>query len=206
MAGKEMFKGLSLQTAREDLEYIRRTLDAAGRFTAVSGAGLIITGLLALAAAWVNLRLTGAPWEDWGHPDLALGVWGGALGAAILVGVCATLYKAQRTGQVLWSPLLRKVLWGLCPTLLLGGFLTVAVVRAGRPDFLSGIWLGCYGAAVTAGGVMSVAVVRWMGVAFLLLGAAALWAPPSAGLGLLAMGFGFLHLAFGAYIAWRHDG
>ena len=196
----------STARAHQDLEYIRRTLDAAGRFTAVSGTGLVFTGFVALGAVWVNLRVTGAPWDTPARRELALGVWAGALLAAVLIGVAGTLHKARRTGQVLWSPLLRKVLWGLCPTLLLGGILTAGLIRAGRLDFLPAVWLGCYGAAVTAGGVMSVAPVRWMGVSFLALGAAATWAPASEDLRLLALGFGLLHLAFGAYIAWRHDG
>ena len=33
---------LNLETAREDLHYIRRTLEAAGQFTAVPGKGLIL--------------------------------------------------------------------------------------------------------------------------------------------------------------------
>ncbi len=192
--------------AREDLEYIRRTLDAAGRFTAVSGAGLAVTGAVALGAVWLNLRVTGAPWEDGAQREPALAVWAAALVAAIFIGIAGTWRKAERTGQVIWSPLLRKVLWGLCPALLLGGILTVGLIRAGRLEFLPAVWLGCYGAAVTAGGVMSVPAVRWMGMAFLALGAAATWTPASEGLRWLALGFGLVHLAFGFYIAWRHDG
>ncbi len=190
--------------AREDLEYIRRTIDAAGRFTAVSGTGLAVTGIVALGAVWLNLRVTGTPWEE--NAPLALGVWGVALPAAVLIGIVGTWHKAKRTRQVIWSPLLRKVLWGLCPALLLGGILSLGLWRAGHSELLPAIWLGCYGAAVTAGGVMSVAAVRWMGVSFLALGAAAVLTPPWEGLRWLALGFGLLHLAFGSYIAWRHDG
>jgi len=57
-----------------------------------------------------------------------------------------------------------------------------------------------------AGGVMSVAPVRWMGISFLALAGAGVLLPPQYGLLLLAAGFGVLHLAYGAYIAWRHDG
>ena len=192
--------------AHEDLQYIRRTLDAAGRFTAVSGTGLVLTGAVALGAVWLNQRVTGAPWEAPAAREAALLVWAGALLAAVLIGLAGTLEKARRTGQVLWSPLLRRVLWGLCPTLLLGGIFTLSLIRSGRLDLLPAVWLGCYGAAVTAGGVMSVAPVRWMGVSFLALGAVAALGAPSEGLRLLALGFGFLHGAFGAYIAWRHDG
>jgi hypothetical protein len=68
------------------------------------------------------------------------------------------------------------------------------------------IWLGCYGAALTSAGVVSVSPVRSMGISFLGLALAAGFLPPSAGLALLAIGFGGLHLIFGGYIYWRHDG
>jgi hypothetical protein len=45
-----------------------------------------------------------------------------------------------------------------------------------------------------------------MGISFLLLAAFSVFAPLSAGLTLLALGFGGLHLLFGGYIYWRHDG
>jgi hypothetical protein len=45
-----------------------------------------------------------------------------------------------------------------------------------------------------------------MGLCFVAIGVVALLAPASWGDWLLAMGFGGLHLAFGAAIAWRHGG
>ena len=53
---------LNLETAREDLQYIRRTLEAAGQFTAVPGKGLMATGLVALAGVAINYLVTGPPW------------------------------------------------------------------------------------------------------------------------------------------------
>ena len=90
--------------------------------------------------------------------------------------------------------------------MLLGALLSVALLRDGAPARLPMIWLGCYGAALASAGVISVSPVRWMGTCFMLMATAALFVPPSAGLALLAAGFGGLHLAFGSYIYWRRDG
>ena len=194
------------RTAHEDLRYIRRTLDAAGRFSSLSGKGMVTVGVLALAAVVANLRFTGAPWDAGVRREFALGPWVVLLVASVVVGVWATARKARRTGQVLWSPVLQKALWCSCAAMLLGGLLTAGVIRAGRLELLPAIWLGCYGTALTAAGMMSVSPVRWMGVSFLALAGIAVFAPPGFGLALLALGFGWLHVAFGAYIAWRHDG
>jgi hypothetical protein len=45
-----------------------------------------------------------------------------------------------------------------------------------------------------------------MGLCFLLAAAGSALSPGGMGLTWLAVGFGWLHLVFGAYIAWRHNG
>jgi hypothetical protein len=45
-----------------------------------------------------------------------------------------------------------------------------------------------------------------MGLSLLLAAAASAVSPPGMGLTWLAIGFGWVHLVFGAYIAWRHNG
>ena len=84
--------------------------------------------------------------------------------------------------------------------------MTAALLEYSTPELLPVAWLGGYGAALTSAGVVSVSPVRWMGISFLVLAVVALLLPASAGLALLAAGFGGLHIIFGAYIFWRHDG
>ena len=201
-----MDPGSAHRSAHDDLQYIRRTLAAAGSFSSLSGSGMVVTGVLALATVVANLRLTGAPWDPKTRPAEALGMWAVLLVVSIAVGVWTSVLKARRTGQVFWSPVLRKALWGYAAGMFLGAILTAGAIRGGQFNLLPEIWLGCYGAAMTAAGVMSVAPVRWMGVSFLALAAVAAWAPSGAQLLLLGLGFGWLHVAFGAFIAWRHNG
>jgi hypothetical protein len=68
------------------------------------------------------------------------------------------------------------------------------------------MWLLLFGAAVLAAGAFSVAPVRVLGGAFMVLGAAALVSPASWANLHLALGFGGLNLGFGALIARRHGG
>ncbi len=193
------------RSPQEDLAYIRRTLDAAGRLSSVSGRGLVLVGFLGLGAVAVNALATGAPWQA-GAGTESLGVWAVCLVASFAVGVTSMDRKARRMGQRLWTPVLQKALWSYASAMVLGAVLSLAVLRAGRPELLPALWLGCYGAALTSTGVFSVSPVRWMGISFLVLSLIAALVPASAGLTMLAMGFGWLHIGFGAYIAWRHDG
>jgi hypothetical protein len=193
------------ESAQDSLQYIRRTLDAASRLSSVSGIGLVAVGAMALAAVVVNVQITGAPWSA-AYPYRALTVWAALLLVSSAVTAGSMAAKSRRTGQLFWSPVLRKALAICAAPMLLGLLLSVAVLKRGELDLLPLLWLGCYGAALTSAGVISVSPVRWMGISFLLLATLAVFAPVSSGLALLALGFGGLHLLFGGYIYWRHDG
>ena len=77
--------------------------------------------MMALAAAVVNQRVTGAPWDEGAQPVQSLAVWAVLLALSVLVGLWTMLQKARRTAQPVWSPVLRKALWGYCAAMLLGG-------------------------------------------------------------------------------------
>jgi hypothetical protein len=196
----------STQTVRENLLYIRKTLEAAGQLTAVPGRCLIAAGCIAIAGAAFNAFVSGAPWSSGPYPRLALATWGVVLGVSLAVVSVGIYRKSHQMCTPIQPPLLRKLLWSLCPALFVGGLLTAIAVRSHSLDWLPVIWLGCYGAAVTNGGQVSVAPVRFMGLSFLLAAGGAALSPPGAGLAWLALGFGWLHLVYGTYIARRHNG
>jgi len=184
------------QDAKETLAYIRQTMESASTFTAVSGWGLVAVGALGLLAA-------GLAWSTRVPADLR--VWIPTAVLSVAVAGWSTAIKARRLEAPLWSGSLRKIAWVMSPALVSGALLTYALLQAGAAPLLPGTWLALYGAGVSAGGVFSVRALRWMGLEFVVLGAVALLAPPT-GLVLLALGFGGLHLAFGAYIVRRHGG
>jgi len=194
------------EMAHENLQYIRRTLDAAGRFTAVPGKGLMAAGVAALAGVACNLFITGAPWENGPLREHALHIWGIVLGASVAIVSYGIYRKSLHTQTRIEPPLVRKLLWSLCPALFVGGILTHLAARSQNLGWLPAIWLGCYGAAITNGGLVSVAPVRYLGLCLLAAAAGAAILPQYFGLAWLAFGFGWLHLMFGAYIAWRHNG
>jgi len=196
----------SAQYARENLIYIRKTLEAAGQLTAVPGKCLMAVGFLAIAGAFANGFVTGAPWDTGPHPRVALGTWGVVLVVSILIVSFGIYRKSRQMSIPIQPPLLRKLLWSLCPALFAGGLITQLAVQSGNLDWLPVIWLGCYGAAITNGGQVSVAPVRYMGLCFLLAAGGAAMTPRGSGLAWLALGFGWLHLVYGAYIARRHNG
>ncbi len=201
-----MIEPPSAETARENLIYIRKTLEAAGQFTAVPGKCLMLAGCAALAGVAVNMFATGAPWAAPVSQERALAVWGIVLLFSVAVVSYGIYRKSQQMRTRIQAPLMRKLLWSLAPALFVGALLTHLAVRTQKPDFLPAIWLGCYGTAVVNGGLASVAPVRYLGLSLLVAAAGSVIFTPGMGLAWMAIGFGWLHLVFGAYIAWRHNG
>jgi hypothetical protein len=184
--------------AMDNLRFIRETMERAGAFTAVSGWGMCATGVLAVGAAL-------AAGSDPTSPRW-LATWFIALAGSVVVSGWATVRKARAARMPLLTGPGRKFLLGFSPPMLVGALLTVVLVRAGQAALLPGAWLLLYGTAVMAAGAFSVRVVPALGACFLLLGAAALFAPPPLAHGLMVVGFGGLHLVFGVAIARSHGG
>jgi hypothetical protein len=184
--------------ARDNLQFIRETMERAGAFTAISGLGMMVMGVLATIAAWVAARQPAR--QAW------LATWLTAAGLSAAVSLWAIVRKARATGTPLLSGPARKLLLGFSPPMLVGALLTVALFRAGLDGLLPGMWLLLYGTAVICGGTYSVPIVPVMGLCFMALGAVAVLAPGAWGGRELAAGFGGFHLVFGAAIARRYGG
>ncbi len=196
----------NVQTARENLLYIRRTLEAAGHLTAVPGKGLIAAGCISIVGAAFNAYVTGTPWAHGPLPRTALATWGVVLCLSLAIVSWGIYRKSRLMCTPIQPPLLRKLLWSLCPALFVGGVLTHLAIQSNNLDWLPVIWLGCYGAAVTNGGQVSVSAVRYMGLSFLVAAAGAAISPQGTGLAWLVLGFGWLHVVYGIYIARRYNG
>ncbi|MBI5083573.1 MAG: hypothetical protein HZB13_03115 [Acidobacteria bacterium] len=182
----------------ENLRYIRSAIERAGSFTAVSGAGGMVMGLTALAAAWMASRQQSA--AGW------LTVWLTEMVLAVAIGSLAMVHKANRTGAPLLNAAGRKFALSFTPPILAGALLTWPIYHAGLLHILAGCWLMLYGAAVIAGGAFSVRIVPAMGACYFALGVVAMIAPPALRDLPLAAGFGGLHLVFGFWIYRRYGG
>lgn len=185
-----------IERAEDNLRFIRSTMESASVFTGISGPGLVLTGISAVLASW--LATTQADPVRW------LMVWMGELALATVIASGFTLKKALRQGALLRITAIRKLLAAFLPAMLVGGLLSLVMYREQMIPLLPGVWLSLYGAAVITAGAWSVRVLQVMGVMFMLLGAVALLTPVSADW-LMAIGFGGLHIVFGALI-WRHYG
>ena len=184
--------------AMDNLRYIRETMELATAFTGISGWGEIAIGVTALvASAIAALQTTFNAW---------LAVWIAEGLISLLIAGWSMDRKTRTIKMPLGSGPGRKAVFSLTPPMIAGGLLTIVLVQAGLINAIPGVWLLLYGTGVITGGMYSVKVVPIMGLCLMALGALALFSPPTFGNWFMAVGFGGLHLVFGAIIVRKYGG
>jgi hypothetical protein len=182
----------------ENLQYIRRTMEVSGSFTAVPGWGLVAVGATAIGAAVIaNQQSTVGKWLE---------VWIGEAIIGLAIALWSMYTKATRTGVMLLAAPGRRFALSLGPPLVCGAILTPILFHADAIAPLPGVWLLLYGTAVVTGGAFSIRVVPVMGACFMVLGLAALLTPATWSLIWMLAGFAGLHLVFGFLIARNYGG
>lgn len=185
------------QQADDNLKFIRASMEGAETFTGVSGRGIVVAG----ASATIAAVLASAQSSE----TLWFLVWMAELIFAASVALYFTAQKTRLQGGSLGATNAKKLLFAFCPAMLAGAALSLAMFLEASMQWLPGVWLVLYGAAVTTAGVYSVRAIPVMGSLFLLLGVIVLLLPVPPDLG-LGIGFGGLHLVFGIIIWSKHGG
>ncbi len=186
------------ERAADNLRFIRSAMEGSSRFTDISGLGMVLIGASALAATVVASH------------ELSLlaraTIWELEAAIAITIGLLATLQKAGARRSLLLGGPARKFALGFVPALAAGGILTIVLQRAGLFALLPGTWLVVYGAAVANAGAFSTRLIPAIGFSFMAVGVLTFLVPDAWSNALLGVGFGGLHIAFGALIARRYGG
>lgn len=183
--------------ARDNLSFIRNTMERATAFTGVPGWGGAGMGATAIVAS--GLAADAPSTQAW------LTIWLTEAVVAFLIGAWSLGRKSRRLqGSVLARPA-RQFLLSFSPPILVGVALTVALWASGNWELLPGTWLLLYGAGVVTGGAFSVRAVPSMGLVITCVGVVTLFWPGMGDIG-MATGFGVVQIGFGAYIARRHGG
>lgn len=184
--------------AMDNLRFIRLAMESSGSFTSVPGWGGVLVGLTALLAGTLaSLPLFAERW---------LTVWAADALLAFAIGVWFMARKARGQGVRLSKGVGRRFVFSVTPPLFAALILTLVLAGTPAARLIPGVWLLLYGSGVVSGGTFSVRPVPIMGFCFVALGCVALFAPESWTNGLLMLGFGGLHIVFGAIIARRFGG
>ena len=203
----------------EDIQAIRKLMEASSRFLSLSGLSGIVAGLLGVAgaiAAQLIITKISAP-EDWYMRPCAegpdgfreflplFGVMALVLVLAFSGAVIFSSRKARKSGHRAWTPVTRRMLASLLIPLGTGGLFilfTAATVPAGVSIASTLIF---YGLAVISAGKFTFGEIHWLGVLEVITGLVCLALPQHCVL-IWVFGFGLLHIVYGLFMHLRYRG
>jgi hypothetical protein len=175
------------------LRYIRASMDAA-RTVAVPGSAGIAVGAIGVAAA---ILASGALHPYW------MATWIGAAIAGAGTGAFLLAHQKSAAGFSLTGTPVRKVFLHLLPSLAAGAVLTVVLLRGGDVQAIPGTWLLLYGCALLHTSAVTGRIIAVLGAAFVLLALLAFGVSEAAQTLLMGLGFGALHISYGAVMMVR---
>lgn len=202
------------QGYQQDIESIRKLMERSVKFISLSGLSGILAGIYALIGAGVAWTLinTRNPRPDYytlmfNSDGLALQLIIDA--ALVLVASLATGYwlsarKARKMGIKIWDATARRLAVNLAVPLVSGGIFIFILMARGELTMIAPACLIFYGLALINASPNTVDEVRYLGYSEIIIGLVAAWFA-SFGLTFWAVGFGVLHIVYGAVMFKKYD-
>ena len=208
---------MSKTTDYQDLKEIKNLMERSSRFLSLSGLSGVSAGIIALIGAGVAhyfiiqnhviydehfYLLPPVPELNIIKPLFLLAVT--VLVLALGSGFYFSWRKAKKKGYKLWDHTSRKLLVQLFIPLIAGGFFSLILIERNDTTMLASATLIFYGLALVNAGKYTLKEVQYLGLSELALGLLA-GIFTSFGLIFWALGFGILHILYGAIMYFRYD-
>ena len=202
----------------ETLHEIRDMMEKSSRFLSLSGLSGVFAGLFALAGAGAAYSYLGIGVLEPAYRHYAYHQGQPAPGfiqfflldatlvlvAALSAGVYFTARKARKQGQSIWGFTARRLLFSMMIPLVAGGLFCLALIYHGAFALAAPATLIFYGLALLNGSKYTLHDVRYLGITEIILGIVASF---FIGYGLLcwAVGFGVMHILYGAIMYYKYE-
>jgi hypothetical protein len=177
--------------AAQTLEVIRTLMERTCQYQLLTARAGLAAGVLTLLGAAAFFFVDAA------DPVSFAAVWGGVFAGSLCAACFGTVLRGRARGEQVWSRQARAVLLALAPSLAAGLLLTAFFFGHGLHLYLPGVWMLCYGQGALATSAYAPAPIRYLGVAFLPTGAAALALGPDWAVPMMVVAFGCGHIALG---------
>lgn len=128
----------------------------------------------------------------------------GVLVLSLTVGAFFTMRRAKKKGQAIWDPIAKKMLLNLAIPLLAGGIFCAILVHHKVVGLVAPATLIFYGLALINASKYTLNDIKWLGISEIVLGLVSAW---FIGYGLIfwAVGFGVLHIIYGASMYFKYE-
>ncbi len=196
----------------ETLQDIRKMMEKSSRFISLSGWSGIAAGICGLIGAWMAHLVirdggsygTGRTTENPSYLNTLLTIAVVVFCCAFLSAFFFTWLRSRRNGTPVWGTAARRLLWnGLLP-MIAGGLVILRLLNDHYYVLIAPCALIFYGLALVNGSKYTVGEIRYAGYLEILLGAIGLVFPWH-GLLLWTLGFGVVHILYGAVMWWKYE-
>ena len=199
----------------KELQQIRSIMERSGRFLSLSGASGILAGCYAIAGTLVFSYLQDYPLFDTGGLYIQALASPPAFRQAVIIaalvllaslgtGMAMSWRKSRRDGTSWWSAPARQMLVNLLLPLFAGGIVCFLMGWQMHFSLIPGLTLVFYGLALFAASRYTFNDIRYLGLAEVILGLAAI-ARPDFGLLSWMTGFGLFHILYGIVMYFRYE-
>ena len=196
------------------LNDIKKLMDRSSRFISLSGLSGVFAGFTALVGAYLaHLELKaylsgsntyGSSLDDLEANLLKIGF--GVLLVALCGGLLLTLRQSRKKNLPFWDRTTKNLLWNLAIPLVSGGLFIIALLIAhpGTYGLIAPACLVFYGLALINASKYTYTDIRFLGYCEIILGLIAMF---NIGYGLYfwAIGFGVLHIFYGAVMYFKYE-
>lgn len=201
----------------EAIQEMRDIMNRSSKFLSLSGMSGIWAGATALAGAAIAHRWLQKPEFSYigkptdGTPEFFDSFTIRLMSLGIMVFLVAfagalffTVKKAKKKGQNLWTSASKQLLTHLFYPLFAGGVFCVSFIYNGCGMFVAPACLVFYGLSLVSGSRHTISDIKYLGILEVMLGLCALFLP---GFGLIfwSIGFGALHIIYGAMMWNKYD-
>ncbi|HTH56668.1 MAG TPA: hypothetical protein VL728_11535 [Cyclobacteriaceae bacterium] len=199
----------------KDLASIRSIMERSVKFISLSGLSGVLSGIYALVGAWIAYQTIYSPLSPVGYDHVSildhpasifkLEVTGFlVLLSSLTTGFLMSLQKARKMQTSLWSSTSRQLMKDLAIPLVAGGiFILVLLVREYYVLLVPATLL-FYGLALVQSSRNTFSEVMYLGLTEIILGLISAMLP-GYGLILWAVGFGAMHILYGAIMYFRYE-
>ena len=200
----------------EDLQHIKRMMERSSRFISLSGLSGIAAGVCALGGAWFASQKINC----WVKGDCQLSrllsvegdtllndlFWIATLTfiAAFVLAFLFTYIRSKKNGTPIWGATTFRLFWNTAIPIAIGAAFLIKMMQLGEYQLVPPGCLLFYGLALVNASKYTLSEVRYLGYGQLLLGLLNLWFI-GYGLQFWAMGFGVLHIVYGAVMWWKYE-
>ncbi|WP_296380951.1 hypothetical protein [Winogradskyella sp.] len=193
----------------KDISEIKNLMNKSSRFISLSGLSGVLAGIYALVGAALTYYLV----IEYSDGTLILDGWVFNTVMFILfmiaflsaaTGILLTTRKAKKNDEKIWDNSSRRLLLNFLIPLVVGGLYCIIILSQGKYGQTGGLMLIFYGLALISASKYSIGDIQYLGYIEIVLGLIATLYP-GYGFWLWVIGFGVMHIIYGAWMHFKYD-